>query len=104
MRSVATSSSCPSTAYNSRTLPDPSRWAPSTVARFTLSPRRTRPAPARLPLAPMRRVNVVAHGLVQGVFFRASARDEARRHDVTGWIRNRRDGAVEAEFEGSDDA
>jgi acylphosphatase len=52
----------------------------------------------------MRRVNVVAHGLVQGVFFRASTRDEARRHGVTGWVRNRGDGAVEAEFEGSDDA
>ena len=35
------------------------------------------------------------HGLVQGVYFRASARDRAARLGLTGWIRNRIDGDVE---------
>ena len=48
--------------------------------------------------------NVVVSGRVQGVFFRDSARREAQRHGVTGWVRNRRDGAVEAHFEGDSDA
>jgi acylphosphatase len=48
--------------------------------------------------------NVVVSGDVQGVFFRDSARREARRLGVTGWIRNRADGCVEGHFEGSADA
>ena len=47
---------------------------------------------------------VVVTGQVQGVFFRDGARREARRHGVTGWVRNRPDGAVEAVFEGEPDA
>lgn len=43
---------------------------------------------------------VVVRGRVQGVFFRASTRDQARAHGVTGWVRNRADGAVEAWLEG----
>jgi acylphosphatase len=39
-------------------------------------------------------------GRVQGVFFRASARDEAVRLGVTGWVRNRPDGSVEVWAEG----
>jgi acylphosphatase len=42
-------------------------------------------------------------GSVQGVFFRAEARDRARSMDVGGWIRNLPDGAVEAVFEGTAD-
>jgi acylphosphatase len=41
---------------------------------------------------------------VQGVFFRDTCRGEARAHGVTGWVRNRDDGAVEAVFEGPADA
>lgn len=52
----------------------------------------------------MRRVHLSASGLVQGVFFRASARDEARRLGLTGWIRNAPDGTVEAEAQGDEDA
>jgi acylphosphatase len=47
---------------------------------------------------------VVVHGRVQGVFFRDSARREARSHGVSGWVCNRGDGAVEAVFEGDPDA
>jgi acylphosphatase len=43
-------------------------------------------------------------GRVQGVFFRAWARDAARQHDISGWIRNCNDGSVEAHFEGEEDA
>lgn len=39
-------------------------------------------------------------GHVQGVFFRDSCRREANGRGVTGWVRNRRDGTVEACFEG----
>jgi acylphosphatase len=46
------------------------------------------------------RAHVVVSGLVQGVYFRDSARREARRRNVTGWIRNLPDGRVEAVFEG----
>lgn len=50
------------------------------------------------------RRHVVVHGGVQGVFFRDSARDEAERQGVAGWVRNREDGAVEAVFEGAPQA
>jgi acylphosphatase len=49
------------------------------------------------------RKRVVAKGDVQGVFFRDSTRDEAERRGVTGGVRNRDDGAVEAVFEGEKD-
>ena len=43
---------------------------------------------------------VVVHGFVQGVGFRYSAQQMARARGVSGWVRNRGDGAVEAVFEG----
>ena len=46
------------------------------------------------------RRRVVAHGRVQGVFFRDSCRREASVRRVSGWVTNREDGAVEAVFEG----
>ena len=51
-------------------------------------------------MTPSRRVNVVVCGRVQGVFFRASCAREARARGLAGWVRNRRDGCVEAAFEG----
>jgi len=50
------------------------------------------------------RRRVVVEGQVQGVFFRDATRREARRRGVAGWVRNRRDGAVEAVFEGDPEA
>ena len=41
-------------------------------------------------------------GFVQGVGFRYTARLEAARLGVGGWVRNRADGAVEAEIEGDE--
>lgn len=52
----------------------------------------------------MRRVRLGIRGLVQGVSFRYYAREEARRLGVSGWIRNREDGDVEAVAEGDDEA
>ena len=46
------------------------------------------------------RRRVTAHGRVQGVFFRDATRKEAERRGVAGWVRNNRDGTVEAVFEG----
>ena len=43
-------------------------------------------------------------GRVQGVFFRAWTRDQAKTHDVKGWIRNCADGSVEAHLEGEEAA
>jgi acylphosphatase len=48
----------------------------------------------------MIRQRVIVHGRVQAVGFRFSARVEAQRLGVSGWIKNRSDGAVEAEVEG----
>jgi acylphosphatase len=47
---------------------------------------------------------VIVGGLVQGVSFRVLLRDRARSRGVTGWVRNRPDGAVEAVFEGAEEA
>jgi acylphosphatase len=41
-------------------------------------------------------VRLRVHGLVQGVGFRHSLQREARRLGLAGWVRNRRDGTVEA--------
>ncbi len=50
-----------------------------------------------------RRIHVVVRGRVQGVGFRYATIDLARRAGVAGYVRNRSDGAVEAEVEGDDD-
>ncbi len=50
------------------------------------------------------RAEVVIGGRVQGVFFRAHARQMAGSLGLTGWVRNRYDGKVEAVFEGPRDS
>ncbi len=45
-------------------------------------------------------VSVRIHGRVQGVGFRAWTVSEAGRLGLDGWVRNRRDGTVEAVFAG----
>ena len=45
-------------------------------------------------------VTVRIHGRVQGVWYRGWTVQEASRRGLTGWVRNRRDGSVEALFHG----
>lgn len=46
------------------------------------------------------RVHALISGKVQGVFFRGSAKEKAEKLGISGWIKNLRDGRVEAIFEG----
>jgi acylphosphatase len=45
--------------------------------------------------------HVVVRGLVQGVGYRDGAVQAAARFGMTGWVRNRRDGSVEAFVQGA---
>ena len=46
------------------------------------------------------RVRVIVEGRVQGVLFRYHTQETAFNLDLKGWVKNRRDGSVEAVFEG----
>lgn len=48
----------------------------------------------------MKAERVVIHGKVQGVWFRAWTVEQARQRRLSGWVRNRGDGTVEAVFAG----
>lgn len=52
----------------------------------------------------MTRKRIFVDGIVQGVAYRAYAADEAMRLGLRGWLRNRKDGGVEALVEGDDEA
>jgi acylphosphatase len=54
--------------------------------------------------ASMIRRRVVVQGVVQGVGFRYSLRRVGESRGVAGWVRNHRDGTVEAVLEGAPDA
>lgn len=48
-------------------------------------------------------VHVFVSGRVQGVWFRAFTREQARLNQVTGWAKNLADGRVEVMLEGTPD-
>ena len=50
-----------------------------------------------------RQLHAVVRGYVQGVGYRLFALREAQRLSLTGWVRNRPDGAVEVTAEGSEE-
>ncbi len=52
----------------------------------------------------MKRAHVFVSGRVQGVFFRANTRKQALSLGLTGWVKNVRDGRVEAVVEGEESA
>lgn len=49
-------------------------------------------------------VRAIIFGRVQGVFYRTWTQDNARARGLDGWVRNRRDGTVEAVFSGPREA
>jgi len=50
------------------------------------------------------RAHVIVSGRVQGVYYRSYTQDKAEELGLTGWVRNNRDGTVEAVFEGEKEA
>ena len=48
----------------------------------------------------MQHYTIVVYGKVQGVFFRASTREQAQQLDIRGWVKNEADGSVRIEAEG----
>lgn len=48
------------------------------------------------------RIRLFVTGKVQGVFFRQALKVAARKNNVAGWVRNLKDGRVEALLEGDD--
>jgi acylphosphatase len=62
-------------------------------------PREFESHPLRQP-TPLTRLHLIVRGRVHGVFFRATAQEEADRLGLVGWVRNRPDGTVEIVAEG----
>ncbi len=50
-----------------------------------------------------KRSHLVVRGRVQGAYFRATAQRAARQHALSGWVKNRPDGALEIVAEGEED-
>jgi acylphosphatase len=49
-------------------------------------------------------VHLLIKGKVQGVFYRAAAKEKAGQLKLTGWIKNTAEGAVEAMASGADES
>lgn len=52
----------------------------------------------------VKRIHAVVHGRVQGVFFRQTTLEQAKKLGLSGWVRNLADGTVETEFQGDQEA
>jgi len=50
-----------------------------------------------------KRIRIIVTGKVQGVFFRQALKVMAKKNDVFGWVKNLKDGRVEAVLEGDED-
>jgi acylphosphatase len=79
------------------------RWAGAiaAVSRIGSSPARQAFNAADSPMA--KSIHLRIQGKVQGVGFRWFVREQARRCDLAGWVRNNRDGSVELRVAGDDD-
>lgn len=92
-------------------FPCSSATAPRFVRPFTTTASRRAMAasagdptdPSTQPSSPTKAVRVVVKGRVQGVFFRDWTVETARSLGLAGWVRNRRDGTVEALLSGDPD-
>ncbi|MGI9565468.1 MAG: acylphosphatase [Nitrosopumilus sp.] len=49
------------------------------------------------------RIKIFVTGKVQGVFFRQTLKVMAKKNNVSGWVKNLKDGRVEAVLEGDDE-
>ena len=49
------------------------------------------------------RIRIFVTGKVQGVFFRQALKVMAKKNDVFGWVKNLKDGRVEAVLEGNEE-
>ena len=49
------------------------------------------------------RIRIFVKGKVQGVFFRQALKVMAKKNDVFGWVKNLKDGRVEAVLEGNEE-
>lgn len=50
----------------------------------------------------IKHLNIKIHGLVQGVYFRVSAKEEAEKINILGFAENKPDGSVYIEAEGEE--
>jgi acylphosphatase len=49
------------------------------------------------------RIRIIVTGKVQGVFFRQSLKIKAKKNEIFGWVKNLKDGRVEAILEGDEE-
>ena len=49
------------------------------------------------------RIRIIVTGKVQGVFFRQALKVMAKKNNVFGWVKNLKDGRVEAVLEGDEE-